>query len=368
MSRTKAEVREELESLEVERRSYMEEVRHGTGAFNEEEAKTKLDSFEERRAALEKEYAECDRPEEKKSNSLNLTNRDFIELAEGQKRSITIGGNGKINQVTQLFENIGEKDDILNAVTFDYSENASTNIPILEPGLGEPEDVAEGGTVTEDSTAAMATNEIQVYGTALLLGVSAEALRLNTVNIQEKLPVLFQKALRKKLHRQLLQGDFASSEKGVQGIFTGAAKHAEGKIQLTGSAIKISELATLALKVAGMDETFEIVMNPATYTALLADSTAGEDVKIYKEGLIRDKMIEGVKVRLDAKAPSVTSAGAILAVAVPLSRFHVGVAGEMTITPIKVKGDTKTYFQAETFIGGRQITNKDYYYLAVAGA
>ena len=367
MIKTKAELRADIEALELERRSFMEEVRHGTGEFNEEEAKSKLADFDKRRADLEKAYAEIDKPEGGKEG-ITLTNRDFVEAAK-EMRAITIGGNGKINQVQQLFEGIGEKDDILNAVTFDYSDNASTNIPVLEPGLEEPVDTAEGGSsINEDDEAEMKTTEIQVYGLASVLGVTAEALQLNTVDIQSKLPELFRKAFRKKLHTKVLQGSLISNtQKGVKGIWTSAAANTAGITQLAASqtSIKCSDLAGLALKVSGYDETFEIVMNPATYQNVLSDSTSGEDVKLYKEGLIRSKEIEGVKVRLDAKAPKATTAGSILAVAVPLSRFHVGVAGGITITPIKVKGDSKTYFQAEAFVGGKQVTDTDLFSLAV---
>ena len=157
---TKAEIRALIEALELERRSFMEEVRHGTGEFNEEEAKSKLADFDKRRADLEKAYAEIDKPEGG-NEGITLTNRDFVEAAK-EMRAITIGGNGKINQVQQLFEGIGEKDDILNAVTFDYSDNASTNIPVLEPSLEEPADTAEGGSINEDDDADMKTTEIQV--------------------------------------------------------------------------------------------------------------------------------------------------------------------------------------------------------------
>ena len=214
----------------------------------------------------------------------------------------------------------------------------------------------------------MKTTEIQVYGLASVLGVTAEALQLNTVDIQSKLPELFRKAFRKKLHTKVLQGSLISNtQKGVKGIWTSAAANTAGITQLAANqtSIKCSDLAGLALKVSGYDETFEIVMNPATYQNVLSDSTNGEDVKLYKEGLIRSKEIEGVKVRLDAKAPKATTAGSILAVAVPLSRFHVGVAGGITITPIKVKGDSKTYFQAEAFVGGKQVSDTDLFSLAV---
>ena len=364
---TKAEIRAALDALAVERRSYMEGVKKGSGEFNEEEANKKLADFDKRAADLERQLAELEKPQTR-SQALKLTNRDFLD-AVAQKRSITIGGNGAINQVQQLFEGIGEKDDILNAVTFDYSDNASTNIPVLEPGLEDPVDTAEGGSsINEDDEAAMNTTEIQVYGLASVLGVTAEALQLNTVDIQSKLPELFRKAFRKKLHTKVLQGTLVSNtQKGVKGIWTSAAANTSGITELAANqtSIKCSDLAGLALKVSGYDETFEIVMNPATYQNVLADSTSGEDVKLYKEGLIRSKEIEGVNIRLDAKAPRATTAGSILAVAVPLSRFHVGVAGGITITPIKVKGDSKTYFQAEAFVGGKQVSDKDLFSLAV---
>ena len=46
MIKTKEELRSAIEALELERRSFMEEVRHGTGEFNEEEAKSKLADFD----------------------------------------------------------------------------------------------------------------------------------------------------------------------------------------------------------------------------------------------------------------------------------------------------------------------------------
>ena len=97
----KAEIRAQIEALELERRSFMEEVRHGTGEFKEDEAKAKLEDFDKRRADLERAYAELEKPEAGDS-ALHLTNRDFIDAAR-EMRSITIGANGKINQVQQLF-------------------------------------------------------------------------------------------------------------------------------------------------------------------------------------------------------------------------------------------------------------------------
>ena len=102
--------------------------------------------------------------------------------------------------------------------------------------------------------------------------------------------------------------------------------------------------------------------------ALLADATAGEDVKLYKEGLIRDKSIEGVRIVLDAGAPKATAAGSVLAVAVPFNRYAIGIAGELSIKPVDVLGDTKSYFQATMFFSGKQVSDKDLLSLAVKKA
>lgn len=365
---TKAELRAALDQLAIERRSYLEQVKKGSGEFNADEATAKLAEFDQRSADLEKQLAEMDKPVETRDAGLKITNRDFLD-AVAEKRSITIGKNGNINQVKQLFETIADSNDILNAVSYDYGPNAATNIPVLEPGLEEPTGQSEGASsIASDSTAALATTEIQPKAYVEVLPVTAEALQMGSVDIESKLPELFQKVFKKKMHKEMMIGTGAN--KNVKGIFVSAAANTTGVTAIAGSTIKPSELAALALKVANKDADYEIVMNSATYGAIMANTTEDgvNSAKVYKETLIRDKMIEGVKVRLDPQCPSTTAAGSVLAVAVPLSRFHFGVAGEVTITPIRVPGDTKTYFQAEAFFGGKQVSDSDLFSLAVAAA
>ena len=363
-----AEIRQKLAELEIERRSFMESVKNGTGEFNADEATKKLADIESRKAQLEKQFAELQKPAGKESRAAGngFTAEDFLKAAE-EKRTITIGTNGQINQVKNLVETVQEPDTLVDAVTFDYGPNASTNIPVLEPGLDEPGDYDEGtNAVAEDENATLTTTEIQPKAYASVLPVTAEQIQMGVVDITSKLPELFAKVFKRKMHRGLLTGDGQS--KRMKGIFVSAAEDNAHLTEIAGTSIKISELAGLALQVIGLDETYQIVMNSAVYQAILADSTSGEDIKIYKEGLIRDKSIEGVKIVIDNKAPTSTAAGSVLAVAVPLSRYHVGVAGTVNVTPIKVKGDTKTYFQAEAFFSGKQVTDSDIYSLAVAEA
>lgn len=362
---TKAELRAALDQLAIERRSYLEEVKKGTGEFNAEEAQKKLAEMDSRAADLEKQIAELDKPVATRNEGLKITNRDLLD-AVAEKRSITIGSNGQINQVKQLFEGVQDTDDILNKISYDYGPNASTNIPVLEPGLEDPSAQSEGATnISADSTAALATTEIQPKCYVAVLPITAEQLQLGSVDIEAKLPELFRKVFRKKMHKELFVGD--GSSKNVKGIWTSAAANTAGVTPLAGASIKPSELATLALKVAQKDEEYEILMNPATYGALMANTAedGANSAKVYKETLIRDKTIEGIKVRLDPQCPSTTAATSVLAVAAPLSRFHMGVAGEVTITPIRVRGDTNTYFQAEAFFGGKQVSDKDLYSVAV---
>ena len=360
-----AEIRQKLAELEIERRSFLEEVRTGSGEFNAEEATKRLADIEARKTQLEKEFAQLQKPQDgEQKEGAGFSARDFLDAAREQ-RTITIGTNGQIKQVKDLVETVQEGDALVDKVTFDYGPNASTNIPVLEPGLDEPSDYAEGtASVSEDANAALTTTEIQPKAYASVLPVTAEQIQMGSVDIVTKLPELFSKVFKRKMHRGLLTGDGQS--KRMKGIFVSAAEDNAHLTAIAGTKITITELAGLALNVIGLDEPYEIVMNPAVYQGILSDSTDGEDIKIYKEGLIRDKSIEGVKIILDSKAPTSTAAGSVLAVAAPLSRYHIGVAGQVTVSPIKVKGDTKTYFQAEAFFSGKQVTDSDIYSLAVA--
>lgn len=371
MKRTKEEIQTELDSVELEMRSLMDAVKDTSKEINLEETRKKRDEFSSRKSSLVKELAECEKPSEPedrtgKAGAL-LRNDEWIKAA-AERRSITIGSVGAINQIKSLVKKVAETDEILNRATFYYGGDANTIIPVLTP-IADPEGQSEGASnIADDSTATVEVTEIQPKAYVSVLPVTAEMLTMGVVNIESELPDIFAKAFKKVMHNGMMQG--AGTSKAMKGIWVSAAANTAGVTSLAASqtAIKLSDLAGLALKVSSKDESYEILMNPSTYQNILADATAGEDVKLYKEGLIRDKSIEGVKIVLDARAPVATTAGAVLAVAVPLARYAIGVAGQLTIEPIKVKGDTKTYFQATMFFSGKQVTDTDMYSLAVKSA
>lgn len=361
----KSELTAQIEEIDVELRELMEKVRDPESEINLDEARASRAELAGRKSRLQKELAELDRPDNKRAGAA-LTNEALLACAR-ERRVLSIGGAanlGAINQIRTLFREIAETDDILSRASYYYGPNAATNIPVLSP-MADPAGYDEGATsVTKDSAAAVTVTEIQPKAYASILPVTAEMLQMGAVDIESEIPDLFARAFRRVMHAGMLTG--TGTGKAMKGIFTSAKDNTAGVTKIAGTAVKISELAGLALKIRSKDESFAIIMNPSVYQGILSDATAGEDVKLYKESLIRDKSIEGVNIVLDAAAPSATAAGSVLAVAVPFSRYAIGVAGELVIKPVDVLGDTKSYFQAIMFFSGKQISDSDLYSLAVA--
>lgn len=314
---------------------------------------------------LEKQLAEMKapkEPEQRKAEGDSIFNPDTWLKAEKENRTITINSTGAVRQIQDLFEKVEDKDEITSQLAVYYGENALTMIPVLMP-TDDPIVLGEADTTaTVDTSAALSACEIQPKEHMSIVPVSSNALRLGLVDLNTKLPDVFSKTFWKAIHKGVLVGSGSSNE--IKGVFlsVGSADTDRNVIAADSEGtITVTELAQLAVMAAAKSEKYTIVMNPAVYGKILADSSTGEDIKIYKEGLIRDKKIEGVDVIIDAFAPNYASAKNDKAwvVAAPFGRYALGVAGEIVIDPIKVKGDPKTYFQASLFFSGKQVTDKD---------
>jgi len=360
---TKAELMNAIDNCDLELRTLMDSVKDTSKEINLEEVRSKKAELEEKRASLVKELAQANAPQDKlESRNALFDAAEWRKLASGEVRSLTIGSTGAINQIKELFKEVADNDDILSKASFYYGPNAATNIPVLAP-LADPAAYAEGVTnVDVDTDANVAVTSITPKAHVSILPITAEALTMGTIDLEKELPEIFEKAFAKSMHKEMIVG---SGTNTMEGLFQTATGANVTTIASNAAAVSITQLATLALTVAAKDEEYEIVMNPAVYTGIIGDTTSGKDIEIYKEGLIRDKMIEGVRVRLDGKAPSTFGAGKVVLVAAPLSRYAIGVAGQINIDPIKVKGDTNTYFQATMFFNGKQISASDLY--AIAG-
>lgn len=379
--RTKREIQKDIDNIDIEARSLIESVKDESKPFDKEAVEKRRAELNERRAALCKEAAEAESTEKRGASELPLEKRGGIydpelwKRAAMEKRAITIGttpspGIGSINQLSTLFKEISDNDAILQkAMTF-YGRDATTSIPVLTP-MDDIDDYAEGtkktstagSGIAEDSSTSIYTTDIQPKAYARVLPVTYEMQTLGSVNFEAQINDIFTKAFTRTMHKGMLTGD--GSAKRMKGIYTSAAANTAGQTALGASAIKINELAKLALSVLGKSESYTLLMNPSVYQTLLSDSSSSEDIKIYKEGLIRDKSIEGVPIILDSLMTVGTAAGKPVVVAVPLSRYAIGIAQQMVIKAIEDKDSTYTYYKAVMFFSGKQVTDNDIYSLVV---
>jgi hypothetical protein len=323
------------------------------GKIEADDAKKKFDELRAQKAEIEKAIALEKAPiEERTANTAD------IQKALVEKRAITLNGTGAINQIKELAKELQAKTPILERVRYFYGPNASTNIPVLSPGLATPAAAAEGATnIAVDTTAVLGSRSITPHAYVSILPISLEALTLGTVNFDSELPAIFADAFAQGFHKGILTGD------GLGLNFKGLFKSIPAANQIACGAEGnplIDDLVKLALTIQDLTDSGVIVLAPSIYAGVLADPTEGV-AKVYKEELIRNKTIENVKVILTSAAPSVLTAGSIVAVACRLDDYGLGMASEISIEPIKKVGDTNTYFQASVFANGIPIIEKNLY-------
>ena len=343
---------EELLKINIELRSLSEKIK--SGEIKSDEAQKRFEELKIQKRETEQKIAQANVPVESEKRS---TLAD-IQKAMIEKRAITLNGTGAINQIKELQNELAQKKEILNLVRYFYGQNAATNIPVLSPSIATPAAVAEGATtITADTQAVLGSKSITPHAYVSILPISAEALSLGTVNLETELPKIFADAFADGFIKGVINGNGSGMN------FNGLFNNVTNKILCTATGSpKMVDLVNLALKVRDYTDDAVIVMNPTIYSAILADATDGV-AQLYKEELIRNKTIEGVKVILTGYAPSDTTDGSTVAVAARMSDYGIGLASEITIEPIKKVGDTNTYFQAIVFANGTKIVDKNFYAL-----
>lgn len=276
---------------------------------------------------------------------------NFRSVKEGmvEKRAITMNGNGAINQVSEIVKEITAKTPLLQMVKYFYGPNAQTNIPLLTPGLAAPATASEGYTSgSTDSTAVLTKVTVTPVPYISTLPVSWEAINLNSANFDAELPSLFAGVYGQAMHNVIVDALFASG-----GVATA------NKLDALASGLpKMADAAKLALTIKDYSDSAVMVMSPTVYASLIADATTGV-AQIYKEELVRNKTIEGVKVVLTSRANSDTTAGKSLIVAGDLSNFGMGVASDLRIEPKTKVGDGNVYYDAVLSFAGAVIQPKN---------
>jgi len=349
--------KEKLLQIDIELRNLSESVKGGT--VTPADVQIKLDSLKAEKRAIEQEIALAEAPIEKRGGD-PAPNLADVKDAMIQKRAITLNGTGAINQVRELAKELSMKREILRLVRWFQGPNASTNIPVLSPGLAVPGGFPEGATdIGKDSQAVLGSRNLTPHAFVSILPVSAETISMGIVNPESELPAIFADAFAEGLARQVLIGD--GTGQNFRGLFHDIVAGNQIPCGAAGGP-RVADLAGLAMRIRDMTDDGTIVLHGGTYARILADNTAGV-AELYKEELIRNKTIEGVRVLVTGFAPSSVSAGATVAVAGRLSDYGIAVAGELKISPIERVGDTRTFYQATMFANGSKIVDKNFFAL-----
>lgn len=275
---------------------------------------------------------------------------DEIRSAMSEKRAITLSGTGAVSVISQIVKEIQQKRPLVAQYRTFYGPNASTNIPILSPGMAVPTGQAEPATASDDETAALGLKSLTPKGYMSVLPVTAEAMLLSGAAIESEIPGLFADAFGKALFSGSLTGP--GTDHTMSGMFLPASVGNKIDVAVAG-APKLADLLKLALAVQDYTDDAAIVINPTHFGAMIMEDVA--EILPIKQELIANRSILGVPVVLTGAAPATTVAGEIVAVSMSMSNYGLAIAQEMTIDPIKVKGDSRTYFQSTSFMNGAVI-------------
>jgi HK97 family phage major capsid protein len=330
--------------------------------INQEAAELRLAALREEKLDIERALARKGAP-----NTDGSTGGHFREVAKAmlEKRDITLNGTAALEVVKTLMKELQPRTPILQGIHYYYGAG-DTQIPVLSPTIAQPVPVAEGATgLPSDQQAQL--NAVKLIPAAYFseLAVSYETLRKGAVDFEGELPKIFADAFAQGFHKQVLTGSGGGNN--MQGIFTAAAS-AVGDNKLTcatAGTVAIGDLVQLATAIQDKADNANIIIAPKTYGLIMADPTTGL-ADLYKEELIRTKTIEGVKVLITSGAPSSTASGDVVAAALRLDDYAIGIADQLTIIPINVRGDTNTYYQAVMLANGRIPVQKNLWALVAA--
>lgn len=292
--------------------------------------------------------------------------RDVVNAMK-EKRAITLQGAGAVEVVNRLFKVFKDKTGLLDGLRYFYGPNSATVIPVLNPRPAKPSRVTEGVTnASSDSTAALGATELKPETYFSELPVSFETLKYLPVNFEDELVEIFADAFRAALQYQVVNGRGKTTYYEFGGLFTSVPAGNQIACAASG-APTIVDLVKLALKM--QEKTMvapTIVISPTLYAGITTASVSGYDV--YRNEIIMNRTVEGVKIEVCGDAPTSTSANAIVAVGFDKGDYAVGIAADLTIRPVESKNDTNTYFQAIMGMDGKPIVAANTYGLkAISG-
>lgn len=337
--------------------------------------KAEAETAEAERAKVLAAQIEADRLAAEQRSRLAVYQRRGIDMPENamvvlrqvaeaiaQKRSITIpSGLGSVAFVREIMRIATAKRPLLAGAKYFYGPNASTNIGVWSPTLATPSAQANQGatSISTDSTAALSAATITPKAYVSILAVANELLKMSAVELEAELPSIFAESFATAMHGGMLTGD--GSDPNMAGLFGSGIISTNVRRCAATTAVVIADMIGLALAVQDYVDDAAIIMSPTVFAALLADTTSGTDV--YKQEMVRTRTLLGTPIVLTSGAPSTLTADKPVAVAGRISEYAIGVAGEISIDPLKKVGENLTYFQAVSYFNGKPILEKNFHLL-----
>ena len=331
-----------------------------------DELKKDRDAFNAERQEFEKRQAEMLAPKKDGKSVLGEQVRAIVSAMQ-EKRAITLSGAGAVEVIGALVKVFKNRTSILDGLRYFYGPNSATVIPILNPRPARPSRVAEGVTnASSDSTAALGATRLEPETYFSELPVSFESLKYLPFDFEAQLVEIFGDAFADAMAAQVVTGRGKTTYYEFAGLFTSVPSDNQIACAAAG-APTIADLVKLALKMKD-----KVMANPTIaisstfYAAATTGTVQGYDV--YRNELIMNGSIQGVKVEVTGYAPTSTSANAIVAVGFDKGDYAVGIGAEIAIRPINKVGDTNTYYQAIMGMDGKPIIAANTYALkAISG-
>lgn len=349
----KEELLEKIATLSAEVRSIADEFTDGSKDVADINAR--LDAKKEELRKAKMELVQADAPVEKVE-----TRSCWIEIAQAmkEKRTVTVSGTGMTKTVKELVKLVQKDDSILARVRFFYGANANTIIPVWAENI-VAQFITEGGSADPDS-ANLGTSAVIPKEAFASLPVSDATLDLSAVELAAELPEIFANAMAGLMAEKMMTGDGTN----MQGIFT------DSGVTAYESTLTIDGLSGLALKLK--EKKYRnpcIVMNSVIYKQFVKDVEGeGKLAEIYKEDLVKNKMIEEVPIILSPYAPITYTTGSKVAIGGDLGNYAIGVAGQLKIKQKEKAGTSAVFFDGYEYFSGKPIIASDFYAFKVTNA
>lgn len=326
---------EDLIKTNIELRKLSDAIKNGE--IETAEAEKQLEELRAKKAEFEKAEAVNNAPtfETRSSEKAELV-KAFME-----KRAISISGTGITETIKELSKVMEAKKPILKYLKYFYGENANTVVPVWGSSLSRPQPVDENGNIDADATATLGNKTLTLKSFATSIPVSDETLKLSAVDFEAELNDSLADAYADCIAWEVFNGT------NTNGHFE-SVLNAGNVIEAEGDSLKLSDLANLALQIADKTDEGVIFLSSAAYKEFIKDTSD----EVYREDLIRSKMIENVPVIVTSYAPNSLASGSKIAVGGNFKDYAVALAGQLDITPKKQAGSLKTIFDVNCYMAG----------------